>query len=1023
VAAADYLSPPSIPDHELIECIGHGSYGEVWRARNVVGTERAVKVARRDRFDSERPYEREFAGIQKFEPISRAHQGVVDILHLGRVADGSHFYYVMELADDLGSGVDVPGPGSSASDGQGLRGPEGGRTEPGAYVPKTLRAVLKAHGRLPLDEVIELGVAMCEALGHLHRHGLVHRDVKPSNLVYVGNRPKLADIGLVTGIDEARSFVGTVGYIPLEGHGTPGADLYALGRMLYEAATGMNRHDFPELPDDFRDTKEGGAFAELNEILLRAGATLPAHRYASAEQMRAELLLLQSGASVRGLRHNERLLKRFKAWALVGTALLVVLAAAAFLQRQRASDRAAQIRALTMKEEQRRQTAYAADMAIAFQSWEAGRAGLTRRLLEGQSPPPGRDDLRGWEWRYLWAQSRSRERQQFRTDNAYGFWSCAISPDGHKMAAGVVDGYVELWDLSIGKSLGRLNAEAGVNPVDGIAFSPDGRTLLHSLRTSGEVIAWNLGSRKPAIRFGSGRSGLRQALSLDGLLVATADGPPYSAVGPGEVRLWDAATGREVARSALQSTYFTRAEFSPDGKHLATVGGRGYAKVWSVSDLREVAVLPHENRHNVFGLSFSPAGDRLVTGSLDGLIRIWDWRTPRILALLFGHSFGVETARWSPDGTLLATGGRDQIVRLWNTTHFTELATFKGHAARINALAFSPDGRLLFSASEDKTLRSWDLTGIARDLPPRTWSASTFDPELAFSHTSQWLALRGLSNVVELRSLPDFPIVAQMPGDRPIFAPDDRWLVTRGTNQLLKFNLPEGRLLGTFDSKEPLAGTPAVSPDGLRLAAATASGQVLLWQTSTSGPALRLGSSSNRLEGLFFTPGNRELAALHAVDGMLEWFDTDTGQSTRRLATGEGSVTSVALSPDGAYVLIGETAARLRLVELETGQVELLEGDTGSVLSVAWSPDGQTFAAGSFEGFVKLWNTRTRRELAALRGHTSMVTALEFSRDRRHLVSGSVDGTWRVWSAPPLTDTDTDSGVDVRSRAGHVLAR
>jgi WD40 repeat protein len=134
-------------------------------------------------------------------------------------------------------------------------------------------------------------------------------------------------------------------------------------------------------------------------------------------------------------------------------------------------------------------------------------------------------------------------------------------------------------------------------------------------------------------------------------------------------------------------------------------------------------------------------------------------------------------------------------------------------------------------------------------------------------------------------------------------------------------------------------------------------------------------------------------------------------------------VTSVALSPDGAYVLIGETAARLRLVELETGQVELLEGDTGSVLSVAWSPDGQTFAAGSFEGFVKLWNTRTRRELAALRGHTSMVTALEFSRDRRHLVSGSVDGTWRVWSAPPLTDTDTDSGVDVRSRAGHVLAR
>jgi len=201
-------------------------------------------------------------------------------------------------------------------------------------------------------------------------------------------------------------------------------------------------------------------------------------------------------------------------------------------------------------------------------------------------------------------------------------------------------------------------------------------------------------------------------------------------------------------------------------------------------------------------------------------------------------------------------------------------------------------------------------------------------------------------------------MAARLPGDRPVFAPDDRWLVTRGTNQLLKFSIPEGRLLSTFDSAEAMVGTPAVSPDGRQLAAMAASGQVLVWQTSESAPALRLGSSSNHWEGLFFMPGGRELVALHTREGMLEWFVTNTGESTRRMATGEGDVTAVALSPDGAYVLIGETAARLRLVELATGHVELLEGDTGSVLSVAWSPDGQTLAAGTFEGFVKLWNTR-----------------------------------------------------------------
>jgi serine/threonine protein kinase len=253
VAAHDH-PPLSIPDHELIECIGRGSYGEVWRARNVVGTGRAVKVVLRERFGSERPYEREFAGIQKFEPVSRRHEGVVDILHLGRAADGSHFYYVMELADDVSSEFGVLSSTSAANPAKEIsrKEPEGSEAKLRSYMPKTLRAVLQSRGRLPLSEVVELGADLCGALAHLHLHGLVHRDVKPSNLIYAGGRPKLADIGLVTGLDEARSFVGTEGYIPPEGPGSVQADLYSLGKVLYEAATGKDRHDFPDLPPPSR---------------------------------------------------------------------------------------------------------------------------------------------------------------------------------------------------------------------------------------------------------------------------------------------------------------------------------------------------------------------------------------------------------------------------------------------------------------------------------------------------------------------------------------------------------------------------------------------------------------------------------------------------------------------------------------------------------------------------------------------------------------------------------------------------
>src|SRR5882672_8722009 len=116
--------------------------------------------------------------------------------------------------------------------------------------PRTLASDLKSRGRLPVTDAVSLGVQLAGALGHLHRHGLVHRDVKPSNVIFVRGQPQLADIGLVTGIHEERSFVGTEGFIPPEGPGSERADLFALGRLLYEAVTGKNRCDFPGLPDD-----------------------------------------------------------------------------------------------------------------------------------------------------------------------------------------------------------------------------------------------------------------------------------------------------------------------------------------------------------------------------------------------------------------------------------------------------------------------------------------------------------------------------------------------------------------------------------------------------------------------------------------------------------------------------------------------------------------------------------------------------------------------------------------------------
>ena len=190
---------PVIPDYELLRVIGRGAYGEIWLARGLTGAFRAVKVVYRDTFESERAFNREFSGMSAFEPISRAHDGFVDILHVGRNDAAGFFYYVMELADDETTGADI---------------------DITRYKPKTLKTTERAA--LPVQECVRLGLLITQALGALHRHGLTHRDIKPSNIIFVDGAPKLADIGLVATTGE-QSFVGTEGYVPPEGPGSPQA--------------------------------------------------------------------------------------------------------------------------------------------------------------------------------------------------------------------------------------------------------------------------------------------------------------------------------------------------------------------------------------------------------------------------------------------------------------------------------------------------------------------------------------------------------------------------------------------------------------------------------------------------------------------------------------------------------------------------------------------------------------------------------------------------------------------------------
>jgi eukaryotic-like serine/threonine-protein kinase len=344
--------PPSVPDHELLRSIGIGSYGEVWLARSAIGSLRAVKVVYRDSFDHDRPYEREFEGLKKFEPLSHARESQVDIFHVGRNDAAGFFYYIMELADA------VENPKPECQNPKEARNPNeqtdtaketlraSGFGLPSSfdirysefYTPHTLKHDLRTRGALPVSECVQIALSLTRALEHLHAHGLVHRDIKPSNIIFVKGVPKLADIGLVTSVDATRSFVGTDGYIPPEGPGAPAGDLYSLGKVLYEAITGKDRLDFPELPADWRTRPDFDQLLEFNEILTKACEKDTQQRYKTAEQMRCEIGQIAEGKSVRRKRTIVQRLTAAKRFGMAAAVVALVILLVPYLAPRTSTD-------------------------------------------------------------------------------------------------------------------------------------------------------------------------------------------------------------------------------------------------------------------------------------------------------------------------------------------------------------------------------------------------------------------------------------------------------------------------------------------------------------------------------------------------------------------------------------------------------------------------------------------------------------------------------------------------------------
>lgn len=247
---------PKIEDYEPIQIAGRGSFGTVYLVKNNIGNLRALKVISKNKFLNQLDFEREFEGIRKFEEISLGSKYLISILHIGGNPKDDFYYYVMEAADAVSTDK--------------------------SYTPDTLSSRLASKNPLPKCELISTAVDLCNGLTVLHKNGLLHRDIKASNILFVNGSPKLGDPGTIQHIENASTFIGTSGYLAPEGSTSKQSDIFAMGKLLYRMMTGHSVDQFPHLPNHFYKNNQVGFFRELNNIVCKACETNIQKRFKSA---------------------------------------------------------------------------------------------------------------------------------------------------------------------------------------------------------------------------------------------------------------------------------------------------------------------------------------------------------------------------------------------------------------------------------------------------------------------------------------------------------------------------------------------------------------------------------------------------------------------------------------------------------------------------------------------------------------------------------------------------------------------
>jgi len=975
-------------DYRLIKCVGRGGMGVIYRARHdLLGREVAIKMLSAERLGSDADLQRfhnEVLAVARFD-----HPNIAPIYEVGN-CDGTPFF-TTKLVEN----------GSLADN-----------RERFANQPKRIAELLAATAR---------------AVHHAHQRGVLHRDVKPSNvLIDEQDQPLLTDFGLAqllqnsSDLTRTGELVGTPVWlaperaIPKPGPATTAIDVYGLGAILYFLLTGRAPFQGEGLLDTLVLVRDGSVAPprhydpavsrDLEMVCLKAMERDPSRRYPTAEALADDLDRYVRGEAVlaRPLPWHAYWRRWVKRHPVAATAIGMILLAAFLLaamasfytiqqsrlnrtleqrtlevemSRQRAGRMEAEAAAIRDEamatRRDHRERLYAAHIRQAGDALKVSDIRQVDDVLNRQIAEPDRADLRGFEW--FWMRRQSSVGPPLHEVRLHNPRCLQYSPNGVWLAVG--DSVGECWLLNAASMEVERSWKTAHPMVESVSFSPSSG-LLSTAGNDSSIRVWDVHNDK-----------LRHVLSVP-------EGESWQAQFIDDARLvaW-CRSGTvmllNVSEAGGRSDLVTNASGVWDvavceERQLLAVLGRYSVQVFHSGTLGELSTLPPSSG-SPFGrrIRFCDSGQRFVFD--DGTRQLMVYKVQEDGSLMLEQSIDfpdlVREFDVLPDGSRFVVGSHLGSVFVSSSAAtagpspntFELSAKWQAHKDRINGIAFSPSGAEVVTVSRDHLLRVWQptTTPLTQTLMPET-ELEIYDSEIAAPASGESLAAAG-ANGIRFWDLHTGAFTTSIGSNG---SGQSAVAVSRSGRLVAGAAPDDSAIIEVWD----VAGRQTSSEPGHTAHPAA----VLLWQ--------REGQTCPYLE---FSPDEKLLAIVDHQHDRVLIVNANDGNTLRELSV--ESVWQARFSPDGSHLAVS-TLDSTTVFNCETWQpVHQLNGHVSTVTTLAYSPDGRHIATGGHDRSVRIFDADNGAELWRMLGHRDWIKDLAFAPDGRSLVSASRDGTIKVW--------------------------